>query len=147
MTSGETWNSFQASIEIARPPEDVWRFLSDVSNDTRWRTGVTSARMISDPPYGAGSTGLHVVRGIGDWPWTITEWDEPRIMAWDVTGSMFRVSHASYGINAEGAGSRVTVETRLKPSVLMRVLMLIMKRTMRRQTASDLEKLKEILDA
>ncbi len=68
-------------------------------------------------------------------------------MAWDVTGSMFKGSHGSYGINAEGAGSRVTVDTRLKPSVLMRVLMLIMKRTMRRQTASDLEKLKEILDA
>ena len=146
MTSGETWNSFQASIVIARPPEDVWRFLSEISTDTRWRTGVTSAHMISDPPYGVGSTGLHVVRGIGDWPWTVTEWDEPRIMAWDVTGSMFRGSHGSYGINAEGAGSRVTVDTRLKPSVLMRVLMLIMKRTMRRQTASDLEKLKELLE-
>ncbi len=147
MTSGEAWNSFQSSIAIARPPEDVWKFLTDVSNDTRWRTGVTSARMISDPPYGVGSTGLHVVKGIGDWPWTVTEWDEPSIMGWDVTGGRLRGSHGSYGINAEGSGSRVTIDTRLKPSVLMRVLMLIMKRTVRRQAASDLEKLKEILDA
>jgi hypothetical protein len=103
--------------------------------------------MISDPPYGVGSTGLHVVKGIGDWPWTVTEWDEPRLMGWDVTGGRFRGSHGSYGINAEGAGSRVTIDARVNPSVLMRVLMLIMKRIMRRQTASDLEKLKEILDA
>ena len=147
MTSGEAWNSFQSSIAIARPPEDVWKFLTDVSNDTRWRTGVTSARMISDPPYGVGSTGLHVVERIGDYPWTVTEWDEPRIIGWDVTGGRLRGSHGSYGINAEGSGSRVTIDTRLKPSVLMRVLMLIMKRTVHRQAASDLEKLKEILDA
>jgi uncharacterized membrane protein len=145
--NGEAWNSFQSSIAITRPPEDVWRFLSEVPNDTRWRTGVTSARMISEPPYGVGSTGLHVVKGIGDWPWTVTEWDEPRIMGWDVTGGRLRGSHGAYGINAEGAGSRVTIYTRVKPSVLMRVLMLIMKPIMRRQAASDLEKLKQILDA
>ncbi len=80
MTSGEAWNSFQSSIAIARPPEDVWTFLYDVSNDTRWRTGVTSARWISDPPYGVGSTGLHLVQGVGDWPWTVSEWNEQRIM-------------------------------------------------------------------
>jgi uncharacterized membrane protein len=147
VTNGEAWNRFQSSIVIARPSEDVWRFLSDVSNDTRWRTGVTSARMLSDPPHGVGSTGLHVVQGIGDWPWTVTEWDEQRIMGWEVTGGRFRGSHGSYGVNAEGASSRVTIDTRVKPSVLMRVLMLIMKRTLRRQAASDLEKLKEILEA
>ncbi len=146
MRSGEAWNRFQSPITIGRPPEDVWRFLTDVSNDTRWRTGITSARMISDPPYGVGSNGLHVVKGLGDWPWTVTEWDEPRLMGWDVTGGRFRGGHGSYGINAEGAGSRVTIETRVNPSVLMRILMLIMKRIMRRQAASDLEKLKKILD-
>jgi hypothetical protein len=103
--------------------------------------------MISDPPYGVGSTGLHVVEGIGDYPWTVTEWDEPSIMGWDVTGGRLRGSHGSYGINAEGSGSRVTIDTSVKPSVLMRALMLIMKRALRRQAASDLEKLKEILDA
>jgi uncharacterized membrane protein len=147
VTSGEAWNSFQSSIAIARPPEDVWTFLYDVSNDTRWRTGVTSARWISDPPYGVGSTGLHLVQGVGDWPWTVSEWNEQRIMGWDVTGGRFRGSHGSYGIDAEGAGNRVTIDTRVKPSLLMRVLMLFMKRTLRRQAASDLEKLKEILEA
>ena len=41
----------------------------------------------------------------------------------------------------------MTIDTRVKPGVLMRVLMLFMKRTLRRQAASDLEKLKEILEA
>ena len=100
--------------------------------------------MISDPPHGVGSTGLHVVERIGDYPWTVTEWDEPRIIGWDVTGGRLTGSHGSYGINAEGVGSRVTIDTRVKPSVLMRVLMLIMKRTLRRKDASDLDSLERM---
>ncbi len=146
MTSGKAWNSYQSSIAIARPPEDVWKFLADVSNETRWRTGVTSARMTSDPPQGVGSTGLRVVRGVGDNTWTVSEWEAPLIWSWDVTGGRFKGGHGSYGINAEGAGSRVTIDTRVKPSVLWRVIMLLMKRAIRRQGASDLEKLKEILE-
>ena len=37
-----------ASITIARPIEDVFRFVTDVDNMPLWVTGVTSAELVSD---------------------------------------------------------------------------------------------------
>lgn len=147
MTNNRPEPDLESSIWIARPPEDIWDYLVNVSNDTQWRTGVTDAQWTSDSPHGVGSTGLHIVEGIGDWPWRITEWEEPRTMSWEVTGGRFEGGHAGYRIAAEDAGSRLTSHARVKPSVVMRILMLIMKRRMRRDLAADLEKLKTIIEA
>ncbi|MFZ0546543.1 MAG: hypothetical protein WAM60_13945 [Candidatus Promineifilaceae bacterium] len=71
----------ESSIWIERPPEDIWDFLSIVSTDTQWRNGITDGKWISDPPHGVGSTGLHLVEGIGDWPWQVTVFEKPHIWA------------------------------------------------------------------
>ena len=34
----------ESSIWIARPPEDIWKYVYDISNDTQWRDGVNSAK-------------------------------------------------------------------------------------------------------
>ena len=108
---------------------------------------VNSAQWVSDPPHGVGSTGLHLVEGIGDWPWTATEWEELRIMSWYVTGGRFEGAHAGYRVAPEDGGSRVTIHMRAKPSVPMRILMLVMKPIIRGQFAGDLERLKAIMEA
>ena len=136
----------ESSILIARPPEDVWRYVYDVSNDTQWRDGVNSAKWISDPPYGVGSKGLHIIEGIGDWPWTATSVEEPHSMSWKVTGGRFEGSQGAYRIEPEAIGSRFTLETQLKLGVVMSLLMLVLKWRLKSQNAIDLEKLKTILE-
>jgi len=49
MTSDRPKPDIESSIWIARPPEDIWNFLSVVSTDTQWRTDVTDAKWISEP--------------------------------------------------------------------------------------------------
>jgi hypothetical protein len=147
MTSDRPEPDIESSIWIARTPEDIWNYIAEVSTDAQWRDDVTDARWISDPPYGIGSTGLHIIEGIGDWPWTTTALEEPRIMAWVVTGGRFEGSHGAYRIEPEGDGSRFTLETRMKRSVIISLLMLILKGRIRRQNAIDLAKLKAILEA
>jgi carbon monoxide dehydrogenase subunit G len=136
----------ESSILISRPPEDIWKYVYNVSNDTQWRDGVNSAKWISDPPHGVGSTGLHIIEGIGDWPWTATAFEEPHIMAWKVTGGRFEGSQGAYRIEPEGDGSRFTVETQMKRSVVISLLMLVMKGRLKSQNANDLEKLKAIME-
>ena len=147
MTSDRPKPDLESSIWIARPPEDIWNYVVDVSNDTQWRKDVTDAQWDSSPPHGVGSTGLHVVEGVGDWPWKVTDWEEPRIMSWDVTGGRFEGGHAGYRLAPEGDGSRMTLHISVKRSALMRILMLIMKRRFRRDLAADLEKLKVIMES
>ena len=147
MTSTSPKPDIETLTWIARTPEDIWNYLYDVSNEPQWRGGVKAAQWISDPPHGIGSTGLHVVEGMGDWPWRMTEWEKPRIMSWVATGGRFEGAHAGYRIAPEDAGSRVTIHMRVKPSALMSVLLFIMKRRMRRQLAADLGRLKAIMEA
>jgi uncharacterized membrane protein len=137
----------ETSIWIARPPEDIWAYWYDVSRETEWRGGVIAAQWISDPPHGIGSTGLHVVQGTGDWPWTIAKWEEMRSMSWDITGGRFEGAHAGYRVAPEDAGSRVMIHMRVKQSAFMRTLMLVMRPFIRGQLAGDLERLKAIMEA
>lgn len=147
MTSYLQNPDLEISIWIARPPEDIWKYVYDVSNDTEWRDVVISAKWVSAPPYGVGSTGLHIIEGIGDWPWKTTACEEPHIMAWEVTGNRFEGTHGAYRIEAEGNGSRFTLETRMKRSIIMSLMMIIMKGAMKRRNTLELEKLKAILEA
>lgn len=147
MTNDRPEPDIESSIWIARPPEDIWDYVFDVSNDAQWRDGVNSAKWISDPPHGVGSTGLHIIQNLGDYPWTATAVEAPFILAWDVTGGRFEGSHGGYRIEPEGDGSRFTLETRVKRSVIMSLLMLILKGRLKRQNAIDLEKLKTIFEA
>jgi len=146
MASKKSRPDIESSIWISRTPEDIWDFLSVISTDTQWRTGVTDAKWVSEPPYGVGSTGLHIIEGIGDWPWKVSQFEEPRIMAWEVTGGRFEGSHGAYRLTPDGDGSCVTIETRFKRGIIMWFLGLLVKGMIKRGNATDLEKLKAILE-
>ena len=147
MTSFLPKPDIESSLWIARPPEDIWEFISDFSNDAQWRGGVNSGKWVSDPPHGVGSTGLHIIEGIGDWPWITTGLEEPHTMAWKVTGGRFKGSQGAYRIEPEGNGSRFTIETKLRGSIVISLLRSFLKRMLKRQNAIDLNKLKTILEA
>jgi hypothetical protein len=68
-------------------------------------------------------------------------------MSWDITGGRFEGAHAGYRVAPEDAGSRVTIHMRVKPIVLMRILMFIGKPLIRGQLAADLERLKAVMEA
>jgi len=137
----------ESSIWIERPPEAIWNYLADVSNEPQWREIMIEASWVSDPPYGVGSTGLHLVKGVGDWPWKVTEWEEQRSVSWVVTGGRFEGSHAGYRVAPEKNGSLVTLDVRFKLSALMRFAKPFYQRLMRRQFAAELTQLKAIMEA
>lgn len=147
MTSDRSEPDIESSVWIARPPEAIWSYLAEVSNETQWRSGLIEAQWTSDPPHGVGSTALYVFEGAGDWPWTIAEWEEPRIVCWDVTGGRLEGARGGYRIEPEDTGSRVTNYARMKRSAFMRIFMLFMKPRIKRQFDGDLEKLKAIMES
>ena len=147
MTSVMPRPDIESSIWITRPPAEIWNFMTDWSNETQWRNGVMEAKWTSEPPHGVGSTGLHIVEGIGDWPWKLTEWEEPYNVSWDVTGGPMKGGHAGYRVTPEDDGSRVMLHARVKRPSLMGIIIPLMKGNMKRQMFADLEKLKAIMEA
>lgn len=137
----------ESSIWIARPPEEIWNYVMDISHEVQWRTGVTNAQWVSDPPHGVGSTGLHIAEVFGEVPWKVIEWEEPQNVSWVFTGGRFKGVHGGYRVAPEDTGSRVTIHARAKRLSLAKIVMLIMKRSLNRQNTADLEKLKAIMEA
>jgi len=147
MTNDTLKPDVESSIWIARPPEEIWNFIMDLSHEVQWRTGVTDAKWVSDPPHGVGSTGLHIVEGIGEVPWKVVEYNELQYASWEFTSGRGKGIHGGYRVAPEDTGSRVMIHSRAKRFSLMRIFLLIMKRSLKRQFAADLEKLKAIMEA
>ena len=147
MTSDMPSPDIESSIWIARPPQEIWNYVTDWSNEIQWRKGVIEAKWTSDPPHGVGSTGLHIVEDVGEVPWKVIEWEEPHNASWEFTSGRAKGVHGGYRVAPEDTGSRVMIHTRAKRFSLMKIIMLIMKRSLNRQNTADLEKLKAIMEA
>ncbi len=57
--------SVQASVEIARPPVQVFDYFSNFENNPAWQQGMREATYTSDPPLRVGSTYDQVAKFLG----------------------------------------------------------------------------------
>ena len=67
----------RGSIDIGRPVEDVFAYLTDVKNNLDWESGVVESELTSDGPIGVGSKGRRVEKFFGTEKstWEVTEYD------------------------------------------------------------------------
>ena len=73
--------SFENSVFINRPQQEVFDFLADPANDANWQSGTEHAEWTSEGPHGVGSTQRSVGRLLGrkiDITIEITDWDPPK---------------------------------------------------------------------
>ncbi|MBT3254748.1 MAG: hypothetical protein HN995_06340 [Candidatus Marinimicrobia bacterium] len=134
------------TLSIARDTQTIWDFWLDVSNDTKWRGGITKAEWTSPPPHGVGSTGEHTHKDTGILKWEMTQLDDGHSFEFKHTEGALKGSIAFFQVEPEDVGSRVTVQMRLSGPIVMRIMMLFMGGMMRRGVRGDLQKLKEILE-
>ena len=75
----------EASIRIARPPDEVFAFVADAANNPTWRKNVVRTVWLDDGPMRVGRRGRQTARLLGR-EWTVDaeveEWDPPRRVAW-----------------------------------------------------------------
>lgn len=134
------------SISISQSPKKIWNFWMLVTTDVQWRDGITKAEWTSLPPYGIGSTGIHYNKDIGAMPWTITRWEDGRLTEWVHRESRIKGSIASYHVEPENGGSRVTLHAKMVGPLIMRIMMVFMGGMMKRGVKADLQKLKAVVE-
>ena len=75
----------EASIHIACPPDEVFAFVGDATNNPKWRKNVVQTVWLDDGPMRVGRRGRQTARLLGR-RWTVdaevAEWDPPRHVAW-----------------------------------------------------------------
>jgi uncharacterized protein YndB with AHSA1/START domain len=148
----------EGAITIGRPPEEVWAYLGDVSNVSKWDRGVAATRPTSSGAPGVGfefDTLAHPGAGghdqeRGKMSYRISEADPAsgctvQLTSRDGNARFFKEAEWRFNVEPVPEGSRVVCAAHFKlrfPYLVLAPVFYGMSRAIR----SDLENLKRILE-
>jgi uncharacterized protein YndB with AHSA1/START domain len=138
-----------ASVEIARSPEDVFAYITDVSRHPEWQEGLVSATLESEGPVRVGSRVVHRRKlGLGTVAATseITAFNPPEVVGFRGLDGPIR-AEGSQRVERVGEGSRVSFEMEMRGHGLGVLMLPAASRQASRQVKESHEKLKRILEA
>jgi hypothetical protein len=137
--------SFSHSVEIPRPPAEVFPWLLEEDKVPRWTGHLERYERVDGGPLGRGSKVRQVLQVSGrtiDVTLEVTGYEPP-------TGAQTRFSTNgievvnSYALEASGAGTRLTQSIEAKPSGLTaRMLVPVVQPRLEQKLTEDLERLR-----
>ena len=139
----------ELTIEVARTPEDVFAYLTDVTNLPSWQSGVHTAQIEDAGPARAGARireSRHMLGRELNTTLEITEFDPPRLFSLKALNSPvpFTVRHE---LAADGDGTKLTVIGEGDAAFLPGFASGIMARRAEKQFRKDFERLKKRLES
>lgn len=137
------------SVEIARNPEEVFAYITDVPRHPEWQEGLVSATLETEGPPRVGSRVVHKRKlGFGTVATTseITAFDPPRAIGFRGLDGPIR-AEGSQRVEPAGEGSRVSFEMEMRGHGLGVLMLPMARRQASRQVAESHERLKRILES
>lgn len=138
-----------ASVAISRSAAEVFAYVSQAANNPDWHAHVVETVWLDDGPMGPGRRGRQTSKVLGRRYEVIAEivdWEPPRHVSWAtmVGGADVRTECT---VDPSGHGCVVTLTTAGQfTGGLLRLLSPVAIALMRRQTQSDMARLKAILE-
>jgi carbon monoxide dehydrogenase subunit G len=138
---------YEHSVEIARPPEDVFSFVTDTANYPRWQPSLVEIRPVTRGPLRVGSEATEVRRFLGrevETTWRCVE-HEPSSRSAIESDDGPVPFRGTFLLEPHGAGTRFTwtVETR---GAAARVGGPLVGVATRRELEENTARLKELLE-
>jgi uncharacterized protein YndB with AHSA1/START domain len=137
------------TVEIARSPEDVFAYLSELDRHNEWQEEIVSAKIETEGPARVGSR-VNEVRRMGSREmkvtWELTEYEPPRKVSFKGVDGPVRVK-GSATVEPAGVGSRVTLQLDFTGHGIGVLLAPLARRQARKQAPKDQAKLKERLES
>ena len=135
----------ETSIEIARPREEVFAYLTDRKNAKAWSTELVDVTY--DGELAKGTTGADI-RKVGRkkivMPWTVTAFDPPNRVVFESTAPF--PATADFSFRSTGAGTLLTCSMGLRPRGFWRLLGPLIAREGRKGDQAQFQKVKQILE-
>jgi hypothetical protein len=129
-----------ARTEIACSPEQVFDTLSDLRNDARWNSRVTSAELRSPEPIGPGAS-FAIVNGGTAYDATLTTYDRPRRLVVDARGGNPDLT-ITYTLTPRGEGTDIESEFDFRPRGFLKALFPLLAPVIRRDVPKQFASLK-----
>jgi uncharacterized protein YndB with AHSA1/START domain len=140
-----------ASIEIDRPPQDVFDYVTDLERQTEWQASLLHVDLETPGPTRVGTKAVDtrkVPLGRQKFPFEVTEHDPPSRSSFQVTGGPVR-PHGTVTFTPLDAGKRTRVDFTMEfvGHGLGRLLLPLVNRDARRLVPKDLEALKQRMES
>jgi uncharacterized protein YndB with AHSA1/START domain len=139
--------TFENTVMIRRPIEDVFGFLADFESIPKWNYAIVETHKVSEGPVGVGTIYQQVrsVPSRSEERFEVTAYNPPRQL--EIRGQLGPFpSRLSYALDAIAEGTRVTNSVELELRGPGRLLGRVAVPRVRDAVAANLSKLKELLD-
>ena len=136
------------AVVIARPPDEVFAFVSDARNRPSWDDSVDSEELTSPEPIGVGSTVRTRMRSMGrdyESDWEIVEHEPPTRQRIESTSGPFSTTLV-YELAGDGDGTSVRFSVTGRPTGLLRLMQPLIARTSQRNLDQAFARLKRVLE-
>ena len=136
---------FSHSIDIARPPEDVWR---TISRPEQWFEGYleTRSRSAEYPAPGTSDDHLFRTRMKEEVVARVTHSEAPNVLEEDQEGKTFS-RHVSYRLDPSDGGTRLRVDDTVDFKGVGKLASPIATRDIKKRWAMSLQHLKSVAEA
>jgi uncharacterized membrane protein len=139
----------EESIEIDRPLEAVFRYVSDVGNYPEWMAHVLEVRKDTPGPPQQGDTFTVAIKSVGrrfETPYARTSFEANRRYSDRATGGPIPNQRWHSIFEEVSRGTRLTRAVDAEPGGLLKLLEPLQKRAAGRQLKEDLQTLKHLLE-
>ena len=139
----------EVSVVIRRPVEEVFSFLVNPANFTKWESGITESNQISECPIGVGTTMREVGSFLGRKVETIlkfTEYEPNRKFSMASTSGSIPMQ-GTYTFDPVEGGTKVTMIGEAQFRGFFKLIEPIYIFMGKRQLEADHKKLKNLLEA
>lgn len=140
--------TFEHEIDIARPIDTVFAFLTNVSRYPEWQQGLAEYRQTSDGPLAVGTTGIAVRNIMGqrdESTWQVTEYVPNTSYVVTIAGSL--AGEIANTLQPVGNGTHVRVRFQAESKGLMRIAEPIMAGFVKKEFTDGYGKMKELLES
>jgi hypothetical protein len=142
-----------AEVRVRRPRDEVAAYVFEPANDPEWIGGVGEARLLGEPPIGAGSRVARVASFLGrriEYVNEVVELDDARTLRMRTVSGPFPMD-STYSLedDGDGYGGGATVfrnRVRGDASGFFKVAAPLLSAMVRRSIQKDAERLRDLLD-
>lgn len=139
----------EVEVCIARPREAVFAYVTDVSRDTTWTSGLVEARALTEGPLAEGSRVERISSFLGrrfGYTILVTGVEPGRAVHMETTAGPFPMT-VHYLLDDAPDGTRMRIQTAGDPGGFFRFAGPLLSRMVARQIGHDLQQLKDVLEA
>lgn len=137
------------SVEINKPIEEVFEYVTNIDNLPLWAGPVTEAKQTSVGPVGVGTTQTQVAQLLGrriESSLEVTEYEPNKKFTTKSTSGPIPIE-VHYNFEPVAEGTRLEVVGILDAGGFFKLAEPLVARTLKRQTEGDFKTLKELLES